>query len=361
MATKYSIKKLVAFGTILIVCFLALAQGSWNLGPYTFTAERPAAPLRFSLASSGGLSSYAFVSGVGGVAFSGIATPSVALAGRAIKLHYDKSMRDGRRLEVKVGSSVALADIPDWMLIPIAKFADTDFDACVSLFGPNTSATSYDIVYHESFQNTLLGLRLLQADILLFNIAETWRLPQWGGTVVLGPGEVAQPQLDQPSARSINLALRGGTFQSWVMTDQGESIVFDLAGGRLEFTGSPYYYFWNSNYKVVQAARDRLVSRALELRRAGRVADHNRLVQQINAMVPTVTEVTSLTKRLKDARGALRRFNTPVYDAATQTMRYGAFFRYVKKQNRQEWTMFLHELAPVKSEPRILTPTTWAR
>jgi hypothetical protein len=98
-----------------------------------------------------------------------------------------------------------------------------------------------------------------------------------------------------------------------------------------------------------------------QLRKAGRIADSNRVVEQINAMTPTVEEVTILTQRVRDARRALRRFNTPVYNAATQTMRYSAFFRYVKKQNPASWRDFLRETRTVAVQPPVVTPTRWAR
>jgi hypothetical protein len=78
-------------------------------------------------------------------------------------------------------------------------------------------------------------------------------------------------------------------------------------------------------------------------------------------MVPTVTGVPALTQHLKDARGPLRRFNAPVYDAATKTMRYSAFFRYIKKQNQKRWQDFVREIALVTIEPAVVTPTRWAR
>ncbi len=222
---KWSGKKFVALGALLLIALVALAQGDWSLGPYTFTSGRPSAPLQYSLASSGGLGSYGFVSGVGGVAFNGLAKPDAAMKDKAIVLHYDKTTTDGHRLQVVVEGGTATADLPDWMLIPIARFAESDYDACVSLFGPN----AYDIVYHASFQNTLLGLRLLQADMILFDIGETWRLPQRGGVFALGAGETAPRQMDEASARTIDAALQVGTFQSWVMTDQDEDVIFGFA------------------------------------------------------------------------------------------------------------------------------------
>ena len=358
---KWSAKKVSAFGLLLIGVVVAIAQGDWSLGPYTFTSGRPSAPLQYSLASSGGLGSYAFVSGVGGVAFSGVAIPDSAVGARTISLHYNSASRDGSRLQVLTDTGTAVADVPDWMLIPIARFADSEFDACVSLFGPNTSDVAYDIVYHKSFQNTLLGMRLLHADMILFNLEETWRLPQFGGVTVLGFGESAPARLDDASARIIDAALAGGTFQSWVMTDQNEEVVYALKDGHLVLTGDPYYYFWRSNAEEVELKQRELASQALQLRQAGRIEEHNRIVEQINAMIPTVTEVTTLTLGVKNARGALRRFNAPVYDAATSTMRYSAFFRYVKKQNQKGWRAFVQETASVAIKPDVVTPTRWAR
>jgi hypothetical protein len=301
------------------------------------------------------------VSGVGGVAFSTVAKPDPAIKDKPILLRYDKAALDGRRLRVVVEGVSDYAELPDWMLIPIAKFADSDYDACVSLFGPETSATAYDIVYHASFQNTLLGLRLLQADMMLFNIGETWRLPQRNGVVTLGAGEMAPKQMDEASALAIDAALHHDNFQSWVMTDQDEDITFSVREGRLELSGEPYYHFWTSNVEEVQAAQRRLEQQVQSLRRAGRIAESNRIVEQINAMAPTVTQVEDLTRRLKAERRALRRFNTPVYNAATQTMRYSAFFRYVKQQDQPGWRNFLYETAAVGIRPEVATPTRWAR
>ena len=359
---NWSIKRFSAFGAMLLVVLVALAQGDWSLGALTWTTGQPSPPLQFNLASSGGLGSYDFVSRVGGVAFSGIAKPGEMIGDKAIALHYDKTAPDGQRLRVMVeGLRDVFADVPDWILIPTAKFANTNFDACVSLFGPNTNATAYDIVYHASFQNSLLGLRLLQADMMLFNLGETWRLPQRGGVFVLGAGESAPQQMDQDSAQVIDSALSGGSFQSWVMTDQGEEVILNWADGRLELTGEPYYYFWSSDVEAVQEEKLRLREQAEALRKAGRVAEHNRIVKLSNAMIPKVTEVTDLTQRLKNKRTALRRFNPSVYNAATQTMRYSALFRYAKKNNPKAWQIFRGETLAVSVEPAIVTPTRWAR
>ena len=87
--------------------------------------------------------------------------------------------------------------LPDWQLIPIAKYADdNEYNACVSLFGPKPTLSKYDIIYHKAFKNTLLGLRLFQMDILLKDLDSFWDIPQLGGQVILGTGEVRATEPD---------------------------------------------------------------------------------------------------------------------------------------------------------------------
>lgn len=350
--------------SVLLVLFfsiVAIGQGAWELGRYRFFTDAPSPPLQFNLADSGGLGSYGFVSSVGGVAFGAVASPGSAVEGQRIRLRYNASAQDGGRLQVVVGDNTLQAELPDWMLVPIARYAASKFDSCVSLFGPKTTDTQYDIVYHENFQNTLLGLRLLQADMLLFDLGETWQLPKFGGAVILGLSETAPRRLDGSAARRIEGALANASFQSWVMTDQSESIVFEGDRGRLSIGGQPYYYFWTSNAEAVQQRQDALYQRALQAKAASQVAEHNRIVNQINQMVPDVREVATLTANMKGARDALRQFNGPVYDAATNTMRYAAFFRYVRKLDPDGWSQFVEQLRSVAVTPHVVTPTKWAK
>lgn len=349
--------------TFLIVLFLllaliAFAQGSWGLGGYTFTSGNSSGPLEYSLASSS-LDSYDFVSNVGGVAFKAVAAPATSVSNSNPVLHYDKAARDGQRLEVRLGEQILNANLPDWLLIPIAKYADSRFDACVSLFGPNTRGSAYDIIYHEAFQNTLLGLRLLHADILLFDLDETWRLPTWNGQVMLGTGESAASRMDAASARIIDDMLSKGKFQSWVFTDDGENVVFDADGTTLRLTGQPYYHFWTADMDAYDRRVGALEAQADQLVQAGRVAEHNRIIDQINSIDPEVHNVTVLTEGGKRVREALRRFNPAVNDAATNTMRFAAFFRFVKKQDPAGWNTFLAQLKPITIEPAVTTPTRW--
>ena len=355
---RFTLKQVAAVCCFLLAVLVLGQPGAWDLGSYKFISTRSSPPLQYSLARSGGLGSYRFVSNVGGVAFGGVAVPRPELAGKNVLLRYDGDRPDGSRLLVQIGSDKLQTDLPDWMLVPIAKYAASEFDACVSLFGPETTDTQYDIVYHENFQDTLLGLRLMQADILLFNLNETWQLPKFNGRVILGAGESAPRTIDQNAAIQINNALTDAAFQSWVMTDEGEPITFYSDHGQLRIAGSPYYYFWKSNVEAIKQVQDALYQQALA---ANTTAEHNRIVNRINAMEPEVQGVTTLTDKLRSAQDALRRFNRPVYDAATKTMQYGAFFRYVRTHDPAAWSAFMDQMALVSIQPQIRTPTRWSR
>jgi hypothetical protein len=344
-----------------VLAALAVAQiAAWELGPYQFlTSSPPSGPLELQI-SSGSLQSYRFVGLVGGVAFSGVAELAPPLAGASLRLAYDASEPDGRRLVLEIAGKLYPQTVPDWLLIPIARFADSEHHGCVSLFGPQTTEAEYDLIYHRALQNTLLGLRLLHADLLLFDLNNTWRLPKFGGHTVLGDGETEQPAADRASTTKLSSALNQARFQSWVLTDVGERVTVDMHEGALRFTGLPYYYFWISDFESYRREFTRLSDQAMELRRLGKIREHNQLVERINALEPRVTEVAQLTTALKDLREAIRDFNPPVYHAAASTMHYAAFFRAVKKQDAAAWREFLASL-PATTAPPVVTPTRWLK
>lgn len=338
-----------------------LAGGSWDLGKYSLVQGPPNGPLLETLNSGTSLKSYSFVSGVGGIAFIGVAVPDTGIGLKKLNLRYDPTQPDGRRLQVNIEEKIVPLTIYDWQLIPIARFADSIHNACVSLFGPKTTSTMYDIVYHPAFQDTLMGVRLLQADILLFDLTETWQLPKFNGKLVLGAGETRPSGIDQTSAIKIQSVFKSADFQSWVMTDDKTQVRISWNGEQPELSGEPYYYFWISDMPAFQKHRAALIAKLESLRNAGKVDEHNRLVKKINAMEPEVLEVKKLTDGLKQKSDALRRLNPAVYDAATKTMRFSALFRFVKQRNPENWNKFLAQIQEVKIFPAVKTPTQWEK
>src|SRR4051794_8170662 len=90
---------------------------------------------------------------------------------------------DGRRLWVHMwtrggGVKTVMAPIYDWQLIPIARFPDGEQHACFTLFGKLKDGIETEarrdrgekiLNYHPAFEDTLLGLRLMQADIQILH------------------------------------------------------------------------------------------------------------------------------------------------------------------------------------------------
>ena len=75
------------------------------------------------------------ISHIGGVQFETMAAPRRGLTITSLKINYDPDATDGQRFSVSINGVTAKTNLPDWQLLPIARFADSEFLACVTLFG----------------------------------------------------------------------------------------------------------------------------------------------------------------------------------------------------------------------------------
>ncbi len=110
---------------------------------------------------------------------------------------YEPDRADGQRLSVSLDGRNLVAAFHDWCLVPLVHYADSDDRACFTFFGHLLDADMEEQVrerggkivnYHRAFQNTLLGLRLMQIDLLLM-YPDCAELPQQDGRYILGAGE----------------------------------------------------------------------------------------------------------------------------------------------------------------------------
>jgi hypothetical protein len=117
---------------------------------------------------------------VGGVAFT--TTASSGDGSRILGIRYEPSAPDGTRLVLDLlgtnGKQVAAA-LPamDWVALPLARFVDTGAHGAVTLFGSlkdpaeeakyRSGREAMIANYHAEVKDTLVGLRLLQADMTL--------------------------------------------------------------------------------------------------------------------------------------------------------------------------------------------------
>lgn len=343
-------RKLKAF-FFLFIALLALgssvSHGFWNFGSKQFINHNNATPLE-KKAGSGSLSEFGFVNSVGGVALTATAKPDPTLSFNNISLDYNPALPDGSRLVVKIDGNTLTHTLPDWMLAPIARFADSEFNAAVSLFGPDTEPCpnvsdgyNYHIVYHPALRNTLLGLRILHSDVLFIYLSEFWQVPRWS-EMGAPPVTVTAPSEEIPTTPNYWIAPHnkivqtfidsqdaGEEFASWVLNDIDQPVTFNALQNKLVLTGRPYYYFWKS----IPAFPE-----------------------------PLVVEVPQLTAGMRNHmadQGAIKELVPFVYNAVIQTTRYAAFFRYVKAHYPATWNSFLNKIANVQLSPDILTPENW--
>ncbi|MGH7598366.1 MAG: hypothetical protein ACREOI_18575, partial [bacterium] len=232
--------------------------GKYKLLPSTVYA---AAPLTVATPLNEALKSGYYVSGVGGVAFDGVAMPMAGLQIDSLRLVYNPELEDGNRLTVLInGQTCGAPNLPDWQLVPIAKFADSPYYACVTLFGelmpgvrPPPEA-QYVVGYHPAFENTLLGLRIFQTDFYLLDPTISGELPKRDGEYILGHGEAPpNPAIWQEAAYQLNQLFGSGQqFQSYVICDYQRQVTFAIDSSRLALDNYPYFYFWRQGKPRVE-------------------------------------------------------------------------------------------------------------
>jgi len=244
-----------------------------------------------------------FVGRIGGVAFDAVAKPADGFVVNTLALDYFPDRRDGQRLTVSINDQTVLAPIYDWQLIPIAKFANSGFYSCFTLFGDLANSKKQREVlgrrgrvlnYHPSFENTLLGLRLFQLDSLIIN-RHSYDLVKNGDEYLLGAGEVPPSISKNKSSlenfRIFNQKIPDNKYNSYVVSDFGRTVAFRVDGDRLDIQGEPSYYFW------------RMDEQALKKLESGEAMDQvmRELLQEAESFGksnPQVTERAWLTQQL---------------------------------------------------------------
>jgi hypothetical protein len=172
-------------------------------------------------------------------------------------------MDDGQRLRLNINGQPIHINLPDWQLIPIIRFASKDTFAAITLFGKLKDPKEQTQVekrrgriinYHPAFANTLLGLRLMQLDLLIISeSAADLPVGREGEArkYILGRGEVP-PDIEKGRAayRTIKAYIKGilkdDMFDSYLICDCDQSVTFDMRDETLQLTGYPVYYFWQS-------------------------------------------------------------------------------------------------------------------
>jgi hypothetical protein len=271
------------------------------------------ATLQLLPGGGGALTDFAYVGRVGGIAFEAVISLPPPLDSGNFQLAYTAESPDGRRASISTKGRRYIIRLFDWQLRPIAEFADSPYTGVVTLFGDGPDQdNNFYVDYHRAFKNKLIGLRLLQADMILMAPEELSQMPEEdNGKVEIGPGEVPPQAIDRiAAAKRIKIIMSKSSAHSWVLTDVDAPLKVFLKNGKVVVEGRPYYYFWRAE-------------------RSSSTQD-----ERVNPQ----TEVTQAIDRKWDD---LLTMNRPVYQAVLNTSRYAALFRALKAANSEQWHKFL--------------------
>jgi hypothetical protein len=299
-------------------------------------SARTAAALGVKAAGPEEVFSYTVASGVGGVLFQATALPAGNAVNQPLSVRYDPAREDGQRLVVTIGTSEIVPLLYDWQLIPIARYADSEYNACITLLGRPSfleilTGGSRDMYLevHPAFSNTLIGFNLFLIDAMLISPDRVRRIPGALSETVRGynDGEFNETR-SVLGAGVVNQLLSTWSYgySSYIYTDCETNITYDVIDGQLVFVGVPSYQF---------------------------------------LLLDSVHKTAALNQRLNAAairnRPFITALNPAVYTTAETTAQWAAFFRRVKAQDVSGWNAFIEQIAGVEAEPSITIPRVWQR
>lgn len=375
---------------LLVWSSLVFGQAMMQLGPFSFT--NAAAPNFRQVVNS----SPRFFRGTGGVAFSATAEGEAGQSIESIKYHFDRP--DGKRIvttiKSKQGELVDVTlDLYDWEFKPIYEFSDSKYGAAMTLFGELENKNDQEelqnegakfLNYHESLSNTLVGLRLMQADLLLINKELAVSLPTVEGQYILGDGETP-PKLEKNSLRYEKvytelLAAKeaGDEYSSYVIGDRNEEIKFSVNGEKLLFTGLPRWTFWSEADSVIDARNSFFMASLLAtsedmsaiensenplvtlatLSDWFSVEDAQTLIKyQESGNDAPIVHKDSMSEKISKTIADQAGINPTVYKLVKKVMHYRAFFTNFKKEQPVKFKELLIEVNKLRIEPTVTTPT----
>jgi len=283
--------------------------------------------------------SYPVASRIGGVIFQAVAVPATNVKDMPVSIEYNVGMSDGQRLIVTIGDTTITAEVYDWQLIPTARFAATKYTACVTLLGypktdyeielRNSNPRSFMFAeFHPDFIDSLVGMNLFFIDAMLVgrNINRMRDITNTLSGVIPGYNDIDIDENESESSAAHIRQLIPVSFGSYIYTDYGTKIRYEITDGKLVFIGFPSYLFLRSYSNT----RTVIINRALN-------AQIRQDIQHLRAINPII------------------------YRAAEQTAQWAAFFRMVKEQYPQVWEDFIEQINSVETDLQIETLRYWRR
>jgi hypothetical protein len=253
------------------------------------------------------------------------AQPDSALLGKKLQLNYSPSMQDGERVQVLIANKTSILDAYDWEIQPLTHFVDSDHNGSINI----DISSQLNIRLDDAFVDTLLGLRIIQSDLIPRYVLSQTYLPQINDQLILGSGEKAvltdNAEADRAAAHFLaSVGLPPTTFT--VITDAGVPFPFRLLGRKISISGRPFLYAWNLAREVGNAV-------APDLEYNAKFAANWALLQKANPVLVRSIE---------------------------RTYQLTAFLRYQKSASPDNWTNFVHQVDAIELSP-IRTPSVLSK
>jgi len=169
-----------------------------------------------------------------------------ALARQKWQLHYSKDKPNGARLEITSGDQHLTVDAYDWEIYPLTRFVDSNHNGSINIL---VKEDGFNIDLDGAFINTLLGLRIIQADLITSGFLSQDFLPRLDNRLILGDGEapfLADDKRAGDAAAEFDKIVGTNESVYSVITDAGARfIVAERLGQNIAIVGRPFLFAWD--------------------------------------------------------------------------------------------------------------------
>ncbi|WP_461256077.1 hypothetical protein [Treponema sp. R80B11-R83G3] len=284
--------------------------------------------------------------GGGGVLFRAIAVPednNLLKQQIILTYNYEKG-NDGSRLKVSFGGkTIIVNDLYDWMLLPVAAFADTPYYNCVTLladpvetseinrrlFAIDQEKKVYFAEYHPAFINTLIGFNLLLVDAIFID-PNVRNIPYKAKELINLKGyntndnqafKLTESNSSLDYIKKILLDEKGKQkHNNYVFSDPDNGISFKIENNKINFTAVPYYHFLLNKSKTRRFQFE---------------------------------YIKELTESIQDSK-QVKNISPAIFDCAEKIAQWAAFFRMVKYQFPDAWYDFISQIKPKLTDARYI-------
>lgn len=358
-------------GTLIVSLVFLSAIATANpvvLDGATFGYQRTI-PLRSTIGPRA-IPTFRVIRMVGGVAF---VREAVGVDGWEVQgMHYDRKAVDGARLSVTLtqndGEEVKVHPrVWDWELIPLARFVESEFDSAFTFFGELPEGTHTTIPnarvvsYHPALEDTLMGLRMMQLDLFLFQEPFAGYFTDSKGVVILGNGE--RPSFGQKINPSDKTSVSAEREKIRNRIQAGMALLKENCEKNQSITCVESLQPFSSYIvgDMITPTSFFVSDRKLQFKDHGICWDFSRDADPGESSTEGLEGVVLLRTLSKDfctkVRGELSGMHPILYRAGNRAMRYSALMRHYKMRNPVDFSDFVGSMKNISPSPAVSTPT----